>query len=149
MSDQQLDYHVGLLRGFVLAHNAPTAILHALDVLLTDYRSKAGAVIGSRLAVATFTRDLGVEKTIEKLSGDPPHIPPPTDFNAKEEKPEPAKIWTKWLPDEIDIIKKSVENGIAVSEIVKLLPGRKYATVYAKVTSLGLSAPKKEASGGR
>lgn len=48
MSDAQLDYHVGLLRGFVLAHNAPTQILHALDVLLTDYRSKAGPVIGSQ-----------------------------------------------------------------------------------------------------
>lgn len=41
-----VDYHVGILRGFVLAHNAHQTVLHALDVLLTDYRSKAGESIG-------------------------------------------------------------------------------------------------------
>lgn len=46
MSNRLIDYYVGLLRGYLLAHNAPQQILHALEELLADYRSKAGAIIG-------------------------------------------------------------------------------------------------------
>lgn len=46
MKEPHLDYHVGLMRGYLLANNAPTQILHALDILLTNYRSQAGESIG-------------------------------------------------------------------------------------------------------
>ena len=47
MSVEHVDYHVGILRGFILAHNAHQSVLHALNVVLTDYRSKAGQLIGA------------------------------------------------------------------------------------------------------
>jgi hypothetical protein len=43
---QLLDYHVGILRGYMLALNAPTQVLNAVDILLQHYKSKAGLVIG-------------------------------------------------------------------------------------------------------
>lgn len=38
---EHFDYHMVLLRGFVLAHNPPQQILQALDAIMMDYKSKA------------------------------------------------------------------------------------------------------------
>lgn len=40
-----IDYYVGIMRGYLLAKDAPQQVLHALDILLTGYRSRAGGLV--------------------------------------------------------------------------------------------------------
>lgn len=69
MSDEHLDYHVRLLRGYLLATNAHQTILHALSVLLTGYRSKAGGIVDFKPGeVEAHLADL------RKASDPPPNI---------------------------------------------------------------------------
>lgn len=125
MGDQHLDYHVGLLRGFVLAHNAPTAILHALDVLLTDYRSKAGDVIGAAPKpnrTELILPDMGSIK-IPKLSEE-------AKETIKDTIEEKHFFWT---PAEDKLLEDLCKAGKKPREIHKAFPNRTKRSIVNRI----------------
>lgn len=135
MTGPLLDYQVGLLRGYLLAHNAPTQILHALDLLLADYRSKAGPVIGARRDGSPERAPVPQVEHEEALVARP-HRPPAAE--------EPGQVFTRWSEDERAAIVRFHGEGKSVAEIAKSLPGRSYQAVYAKMTGMGLIGPRDE-----
>lgn len=132
MSDQHLDYHVGLLRGFVLAHNAPTAILHALDVLLTDYRSKAGDVIGAPKRTEIILPDMGTPKAPPAIAKAPPAPP------EKPAEPPPRNFF--WTAEQDKILEEMYMRGAKTREIAEKID-RTYASVQTRIATRGLKRP--------
>ena len=53
------------------------------------------------------------------------------------------RTWTKWTPQEDDLIRKSVDNGLRVQEIVPLLPHRSESSIRKRRTVLGCRCPPK------
>jgi hypothetical protein len=132
MTAQLLDYHVGLMRGYLLANNAPTQILNALDVLLGGYQSKAGEVIGkienipaTKLAAAI----INVQKTAPK------HDDAPTIAPAKDNAEKKKYFWNR-ADDEI-LKKMYVEDGAKPKAISKILD-RTPASISTRISNLGL-----------
>lgn len=122
MSDQQLDYHVGLMLGYLLAQNAPTQILHALDVLLTDYRSKSGPLIGKA-----------------EISIEPPKEIP--HLVKKEVRQNPAPKENKkffWDKQDDEILERMwVQEGAPIKEISAII-GHTFSSVNSRIFSRGL-----------
>ncbi len=124
---QLLDYHVGLLRGFVLAHNAPTQILHALDVLLTDYRSKAGPVIGS-------------DAIDQKMPPEPPMPRAPREhdpFVVETKEPEKKKFF--WDSQDDEILERMYCLEGKKTKVIANELGRTPASVSTRISVRGLT----------
>lgn len=125
MSERLTDYYVGLLRGYILAHNAPQQIQHALEELLTYYRSQAGALIGNE----RFDR---AEINIPEIST------PVSRVLAKEvadTKPkEEGFIWSK---RQMDALRD--HYGVLPMDQLEALIGRPRSSIYNKASVLGLT----------
>lgn len=134
MSDEHVDYHVGLVRGYILAHNAPTIILHALDRLLDGYISKAGPVIGARPREGKI--DLFSDSVKKQLPPDErtPVVTikkQPEIFEGKEE-PEKRAFWDG--PDDKLLYEEYCLKSTKPREILKLLPHRTIKSIRQRIT---------------
>lgn len=119
---EDLDYHVGLMRGYLLAHNAPTQILHALDILLSDYRSKAGEVIGSK----TPPPPSSVRQTMEEV------------IEVVKIKPEATKKKHFWDKEDDEILRRMYEDeGQGPRKIADAL-NRTTASISTRISVRGL-----------
>ena len=123
MIHEHVDYHVGLLRGFILAHNAPTQILHALDIVLTDYRSKAGALIGS-------------EPKVEIMPPEPPTLLPPTGGPSPVQKANPTMSYF-WTPVLDKTLEEMWKTGASVHDI-SIAINKSTAAIYTRISTKGL-----------
>lgn len=124
MSEQHLDYHVGLLRGFILANNAHQSILHALDVLLTGYKSCAGPLIGHAQKPPT-------EHAIPK---DMPIVP---DVK-KDEHKEQAKV-VFWSGGDDDLLEEMYcVQGRRPKEIHEAMKHRTKGSISQRISIRGL-----------
>lgn len=113
---EHVDYHVGILRGFVLAHNAHSMVLHALDVVLADHRSKAGPLIGAP-ATDAEQNDAG------KFT--PPKPPlPPSNPNFFWTAAEDEKVW------------EMNRDGKRVEQIMETLPHRTKSSIHQRLCKL-------------
>jgi DNA-binding NarL/FixJ family response regulator len=116
---EHVDYHVGILRGFILAHNAHQQVLHALDVVLTDYRSKAGPLIGA-------------EKP--QMHPDPYNIK-----RVDKEKHETDKINSNhyWTEEDEKELEKMYRSGSSVEDIANRF-NCSVSNIYARVSKRGI-----------
>lgn len=122
---QLLDYHVGILRGYMLALNAPTQVLNALDVLLGDYRSKAGPEIPAEPApVADMPKKM--KQFVETIQPDEP-----------VEKPEAEKKKYFWDSEDDAILEEMYLSGKRPKEI-SLRLNRTPASVSTRIAVRGL-----------
>lgn len=131
-TESHIDYHVGLMRGYLLAHNAPTQILHALDVLLTTYRSKAGEVIGQPVS------DSSVYKAESKKEDDAARRKAEALYSGLE---MPKKFF--W--DDVDdaLLENMYFQRRGADEIAKVL-NRSPASVSTRITTLGLKKKRED-----
>lgn len=135
---QDFDYHVGVMRGYLLALNAPTQVLHALDVLLAGYTSRAGDVIGNHAppalppAVKVTPQEIKAllqpEKPIEEAPSEGTFLPKKSHF---------------WTTTEIRRLKElyPVKSGAEIAEILN----KPKSSVYYKASELGLKKDRKVA----
>lgn len=125
---EHIDYHVGLMRGYLLAQNPPTQILHALDVLLSDYRSKAGEVIGSNLEIKVMPiQKQSMEEVISNL-----------EIKPKEENKK--KYFWDGHDDEI-LRRMYVDEDKKPREISEVI-NRTKASISTRINVLGLRKQK-------
>lgn len=120
---QLLDYHVGLLRGYLLATNAHQQILHVLEVLLEGYKSKAGEIIG--------------EKKIDVRPVPMPDVKfPPTKL------PEGVKEVSNffWTNKQVEFLQNNY-HLLSAKQIAEKI-GRPPSTIYQKAKELGLTKKK-------
>lgn len=133
MSHAQLDYHVGILRGYMLALNAPTQVLHAVEILLENYQSKAGPLIGARQEIKLDTRPFHspdarhlAEKIVEVSTKSPPHDK--FDDNPPVEK---SYFWTN---EQDKLLREMYERGDSVEDIsIKI--NRKPSAIYSRLNA--------------
>lgn len=123
----QVDYHIGLLRGFLIATNAHQTILHALEVVLT-HKQNNGEVIGKAEPVK-ITEIREAAKTIEVTK---------EEKEAAEQEIEKKKVFSRWTPEETDQIKKLHNSGATVGAISSVM-NKAYSKIYSKLVSLGLT----------
>lgn len=124
MSTGQLtDYYVGMMRGYLLAKDAPQQVLQALDHLLTGYRSRAGALIGESEPDGEEKEEQQIESSLK------------ITINGKEEPEKKKLFWTK-KEDEILEEMYCVE-GKKPKEIGQVL-NRKPSSVSARINAKGL-----------
>lgn len=137
MSAPLIDYYVGLLRGYLLAHNAPQQILHALEELLTHYRTKAGPLIGEQEAVSVAGMRLPTAKEmgerILELAQNP-------EVRNHSEPSVPASLF--WTKKQLQDLRDNYAT-MRMGELVTLI-GRDKVSIRNKAASLGLKKATKE-----
>lgn len=126
-----VDFHVGLVKGYMLALNAPTQILHALEVLLTDYRSRAGEVIG-KAAPSPAAKPAPVSG--EPAMPLPRHLPIVQDDEPEEDE-HGRRTRTVWTEEMIDKLRSEKRKGSSVVDIARTM-GLSPQQVYTKINHL-------------
>lgn len=117
--DKLIDYYVGLLRGYCIALNAPTQILHALDILLTGYRSRAGEVIGN----IPSPNNSMLEELRKAAEG---------DKIVAENRPELFKYNKPWTNKDEEELRKLKQANKTHGEIARTL-GRSLCAIHGRV----------------
>lgn len=130
---EQTDYHVGLLRGFILAHNAPTIILHALDVVVPVVKRSTNEMIGKP---APTSETPPKQPTSSEMVGMKPAAPPPPPKPAQPRESEERSNFF-WTPEHDKILEDMWKAGASVSDISSKL-NRTPASIYSRVNNKGL-----------
>ncbi|WP_299074753.1 hypothetical protein [uncultured Paraglaciecola sp.] len=128
------DYHVGLVRGFILGQNAPTIVLHALDCIVDGVKSRAGEKIGRAEAMVTEksenikTTQIEPEVIIpikkKRLGDEPDHM-------------EERKKRSRYTAADTELMKQMYQRGDSVIDIANHFK-RKPADIYSKLNYMGV-----------
>lgn len=145
-----LDYHVGLMRGYLLAQNAPQQIMHSLDVLLAGYQSRAGEKIGKR--EIKLREDHKEERPVRNRSDMFDSHEEPGEYQHRVEvTPAERKVLMQpyehyeWSPEQEKLIRDNIDKGVVA--LAKML-GLDYSRVLRHVKKMrqeGLLPPKQKA----
>lgn len=119
---QARDYHVGLLRGFILAHNAPAIILHALDVVVPRIEKGSEELIGKPVVQPGTPLP------------DPPETKEPVTPTPDDKIDKPGFFWTR---QEDAILESMVAEGKKLAAIKEALPNRTSASIQNRISIKG------------
>lgn len=131
-SEEFVDYHVGMVRGFLYGKDAPPNILSSLKIILEGYHSKAGEKIATLDKDVIGNRDEG--QTLSEHIREVHSAPEISRGNVSElfthKKAEPGKR-KEWTNKDEEIIKQYY-NTESADQIGERL-GRPKTQVYNRI----------------
>lgn len=147
------DYHVGILKGFLIGREAPDYIMHALKSLVDSGSFNSGApnnYIGASEESEERIKPIFEKK--EQIDSKGRKLPSDTEPVEKPEIVADKKTTGKgtrrpWVLDDLIKLKKMVDQGVSMQEIAVIL-NRGVSGCYSKHNNIDLAIAVAQNKGG-